>query len=88
MPTTSSVTRVDGDVLESARHVGRAIAQVLGGRRSYDELAPKQQAASRADWSERIEDRIATLDLAEEFAAQGRSSSELDEDGRIVRRTR
>lgn len=116
MPSNSSVTRVDSDVVESARHFGtamsrsvsqqvthwarigreleagpsvsqREIAQVLGGHRSYDELDAEQQAVVRADWGERIEDRIAQLDLAEEFSAQGRSYSELDEHGRIVRHT-
>jgi hypothetical protein len=116
MATPSSVTRVDSDVVESARHFGtamsrsvsqqithwarigrelesgpsvsqREIAQVLGGHRSYDGLDSEQQAVVRADWSERIEDRIAQLDLAEEFSGQGRSSSELDEHGRVVRRT-
>jgi hypothetical protein len=116
MATNSSVTRVDSDVVESARYFGtamsrsvsqqvshwarigrelesgssvshREIAQVLGGHRPYDELDAEQQAVVRAEWSERIEDRIAQLDLADEFSAQGRSASELDEHGRVVRRT-
>jgi len=116
MPSNSSVTRVDSDVVESARHFGtamsrnvsqqvshwarigreleagpsvsqREIAQVLAGHRTYDELASEQQAVVRADWSERIEDRISELDLADDFSAEGRSYSELDADGRIVRRS-
>lgn len=116
MAKTSSVTRVDSDVVESARHFGtamsrsvsqqvthwarigrelesgpsvsqREITQVLAGHRSYDDLDSEQQAVVRADWSERIEDRIGELDLAEEFSSQGRAYSELDEQGRVVRRT-
>jgi hypothetical protein len=77
-----------GRELEAGPSVSqREIAQVLGGHRSYDELDGEQQAVVRADWGERIEDRVAQLDLAEEFTAQGRSYSELDEHGRVVRHT-
>jgi hypothetical protein len=116
LASNSSVTRVDSDVVESARQFGtamsrsvsqqvthwarigreleagpsvsqREIAQVLAGHRSYDDIGSEQQAVVRADWSERVEDRIGDLDLAEEFSAQKRSYSELDERGRIVRRS-
>jgi hypothetical protein len=78
-----------GRELESGPSVSlREIAQVLAGHRSYDELDSEQQAVVRADWSEAIEGRIAELDFAEEFGAQGRAYSELDEHGRAIRHSR
>jgi hypothetical protein len=115
MASSSSVTRVDSDLVESARQFGTTmsrsvsqqlthwarigreletgasvtqseIAQVLAGRRSYDDVGSEQQAVVRTDWSELIEARIGGLDFAEEFSAQSRPYSELDQDGRPVRR--
>ena len=51
---------------------------------SYDELTCEEQAVVRAEWAERIEERRATLDLAAEFAAQGRSWVELDDKGLVI----
>ncbi len=113
---TTSVTRIDDDMFESARQHGaamsrsasqqithwarigrelesavsvshREIADVLTGRGSYDALSAEQQAVIRAGWIELLDARIRALDLAEEFAGQGRSYVELDESGQVVRRT-
>lgn len=64
----------------------REIAAVLAGARSYDDLDPKAQAFVRAEWDARIEARRAALDLAEVFAAEGRSWVEMGPDGATVRR--
>ena len=77
-----------GRELESAVSVShREIADVLTGRGSYDALSAEQQAVIRAGWIELLDARIRALDLAEEFAGQGRSYVELDESGQVVRRT-
>jgi hypothetical protein len=76
-----------GRELEAAADVShRDIAEVLANRRSYDDLTPEEQAVVRAEWSERIAERRAGLDLAARFAEQGRSYVELDADGTVVRR--
>ncbi len=77
-----------GRELEAAASVSqRAIAEVLAGEASYDRLTAEEQAVVRAEWSERIDARIASLDLARLFAAEGRSFVELDDEGAVVRRT-
>ena len=60
--------------------------QVLAGRASYDEVSPTAQAMVRATWDEQFAQSVAELDLSSEFAAEGRSWVELDEDGNVVRR--
>jgi ParD-like antitoxin of type II bacterial toxin-antitoxin system len=73
-----------GRELEAADSVShRDIARVLAGARSYDDLGVREQALLRAEWAERIAARIADLDLSREFAVEGRSYMELDEDGAI-----
>jgi len=77
-----------GRELEAAASVSqRSVAGVLAGERSYDRLTAEEQAVVRAEWSERIDARIASLDLARSFAAEDRSFVELDDDGRVVRRS-
>ena len=74
-----------GRELEAAGSVSqRAIADVLAGARAYDGLSAEEQAVVRAEWAERMAARIAELDLAETFTAQGRPYAELDELGRVV----
>lgn len=76
-----------GRELEAAASVSqRKIAEVLAGDGSYDRLTAEEQAVVRAEWSERLDLRIATLDLARSAAAEGRSYVELDADGQVVRR--
>jgi hypothetical protein len=75
-----------GRELERSDQVSaREIGEVLAGARSYDDLDPRTQAAIRAEWVERIEARRSALDLAETFAAEGRSWVELGPDGSTVR---
>lgn len=63
----------------------REVAEVLAGARSYDDLDAKSQAAVRAEWDARIEARREALNLAERFAAEGRSWVEAGPDGTTVR---
>ena len=65
----------------------REVAEVLAGARSYDDLDAKTQAAVRAEWDARIEARREALNLAERFAAEGRSWVEAGPDGTTVRRS-
>ncbi|HMB54848.1 MAG TPA: hypothetical protein VKU40_16135, partial [Thermoanaerobaculia bacterium] len=53
---------------------------------SYDALDDRQQAVVRAHWTERVEELSGKLRFDREFAAEGRSFVELDDDGRVVRR--
>ena len=76
-----------GRELEAAASVSqRAVAGVLAGEQSYDRLTAEEQAVVRAEWSERIDARIASLDLARSFAVEDRSFVELDDEGLVVRR--
>ncbi|WP_420446090.1 TA system antitoxin ParD family protein [Candidatus Poriferisodalis sp.] len=75
-----------GRELEASPTVSlRAIEQVLECEASYDELNSYEQAVVRAEWAERAEQRRRDLNFAAEFATQGRSYVELDDDGNIVR---
>lgn len=65
----------------------RAVAGVLAASREYDQLPAQEQAVVRAEWAERMTARRNDLDLAQEFAGQGRSYVELDDDGRVAHRT-
>ena len=64
----------------------RAVEQVLACEASYDDLNNREQAVVRAEWAERTEQRRRSVDFAAEFAAQGRSCAELDDEGNVVRR--
>lgn len=76
-----------GREVEAADSISqRAIAEVLAGHRAYDALTAQEQAVVRAEWAERIEARRSVLDLAREFADEGRSYVELDDDGQVVHR--
>lgn len=76
-----------GRELEAAENVSHArIAEVLSGAQSYDGLTDEEQAAVRAEWSERLTARRESLNLATEFAAAGRTWVELDDDGNVVTR--
>ena len=60
------------------------VADVLAARRDYDQLTAQEQAVVRAEWAERMDARRASLNLAKEFADQGRSYVELDSTGHVV----
>ena len=76
-----------GRELEEADMAAGAIAAVLAGARSYDDIDARQQAIVRAEWEERVASRIHALDLAAEFEAAGESYAELDDDDNVVVRT-
>lgn len=76
-----------GREIEAAGSVSfRAVAAVLAARQNYDGLTPEEQAVVRAEWAERMDARREGLDLAQEFADEGRSYVELDDEGAVVRR--
>lgn len=77
-----------GRELESSSAIStRDIAEVLAGSRSYDDLGPREQALVRSEWGARMDERRAALNLAEQFAAEGRTWVELDDDGEVVSRS-
>ena len=78
--------RIGREIEASGSISHKEIAEVLTGSRSYDSLSPKEQAVVRAEWSARMDAMRASLDLAHEFAAAGRTWVELDDDGNVVER--
>ncbi len=60
------------------------VADTLAGRTSYDDLNPDEQALVRARWADRASELLAKLNLAAEFAAEGRTYVDLDHGGRVV----
>ncbi|HVF75999.1 MAG TPA: hypothetical protein VM938_13225 [Acidimicrobiales bacterium] len=79
--------RIGREIEASSSISHKQIAAVLAGSRSYDSLDPKEQAVVRAEWSARIDEARAGLDLAEDFARAGRTWVELDEKGSVVERS-
>lgn len=76
-----------GRELESSQAVSqRDVEAVLAGDGSYDALQEREQALVRVAWDERIENRLAGLDLEQEFRDAGHGWIEADLDGRLVRR--
>lgn len=63
------------------------IQRVLAGEASYDALGEHDQAIVRTTWDERMTERRTRLDLAAEFTQAGRSWTEADEQGRVLKRT-
>ena len=80
--------RIGREIEASSSISHKEIAAVLAGSRSYDSLNPKEQAVVRAEWSARIDEARAALDLAKDFARAGRTWAELDDKGRVVERGR
>ena len=64
----------------------RDVEDVLLGRRGYDEVSDRTQAAVRVAWDEQIATRISTLDLTEELSSDGAPVVEADEHGQLVTR--
>lgn len=61
-----------------------AIALVLAGRASYDDLDASAQAVVRASWAKQIDAARDKLDLTERLRASGRPWYEADADGTLV----
>ena len=77
-----------GRELEAGATVSvRAVADVLAGADHYDHLGAPEQAVVRTAWGERVAARLATLNLAATFAADGLAYVELDDDETVARRT-
>lgn len=80
--------RIGRELEASADISHRDIAEVLAGSRSYDKLSVKEQAVVRAEWAVRMDTLREALNLAEQFAAAGRSWVELDDAGKVVERVK
>lgn len=78
--------RIGREIEASTSISQKDISAVLAGSRSYDGLDAKEQAVVRAAWSTRMDELRGELNLAERFAASGRSWVELDDKGRVVER--
>ncbi len=76
--------RIGREVEASESISQRSVAEVLNGRRQYDELNAHEQAVVRAEWAERLEARLEALDLGDELAGEGRAYAELDDAGRVA----
>ncbi len=76
--------RIGREIEASATISARAIAETLSGARSYDDLDDEEQAVVRAEWATRLAERRDALDFVAEFAAEGRTWAELDDDGTVV----
>src|SRR4051812_47144020 len=75
--------RIGREIEASTAISPKEIAAVLAGSRSYDRLSPKEQAVVRAEWASRIEELRSTVNLAERFAAEGRTWVELASNGSV-----
>ncbi len=78
--------RIGREVELSSSTSQRDVAAVLAGETAYDRLGAEDQSLVRARWAERIEQRLAELDMVAEFATRGSTYVDMDEDGRMVRR--
>lgn len=54
---------------------------------AYDDLDAADRAHVRAAWDDAIDTALQRINLLEEFRAAGRAWSELDKEGRVVRRS-
>ena len=59
---------------------------VLAGDGSYDALQERAQAIVRTTWDEQIAERLATLNLEQEFETAGASWVDADDEGNLVAR--
>lgn len=80
--------RIGRELEASASISSKDIAEVLVGARSYDSLDAKEQALVRAEWAAQMDARREALNLAAQFAAEGRTWVELDDDGNVVERSK
>lgn len=63
-----------------------AFARVMAGTATYDDLDKQTQADVRSMWEDHIAALRDSLNLSDDFAAEGRSWSEVDDDGSLVTR--
>ena len=61
-----------------------AIAEVLDGSGSYDDLSMKEQAIVRTEWEARMDALRSALRLDRELEAAGKSYAELDASGDVA----
>lgn len=85
----AAITRGSALLLPSYRSdtitgMDETAAPGTGDTPGCDELDPAEQGRRRAEWADAIRDRIRDLDLATEFASEGRSWVEADDTGAVV----
>ena len=77
--------RIGAAVEDSPEVSQRDIERVLAGQALYDGLSnSREKATGRAQWEVNLAARRASLDLAAEFRAAGRTWTEADPDGNPV----
>lgn len=79
--------RIGREFEASASVSHRDIEAVLAGGGSYDALQEREQAIVRGTWDQQIAERLATLDLEQNFQATGRNWVEADARGNLVARS-
>ncbi len=76
-----------GRELEASPSVSQdAIARVLAGQATYDDLPDRAQAAVRVAWDDRVAATLDELDFTPSLHAAGTPWAEADEDGNLVMR--
>ena len=78
--------RIGREVEASSAVRVRDIQRAQSGHTAYDRLTPLEQATVRVDWDQQVEERLASLNLADEFAAAGRGWTDADPNGNPVTR--
>lgn len=68
------------------RDHGRRVAVVLDADGDYDDLDADAQAVVRSVWEQRLEERLAQVDVGARRHAAGRSYVTVDADGQVVHR--
>jgi hypothetical protein len=79
--------RLGREVEASPSVTQEAIARVLAGQATYDDLSDPAQAAVRVEWEDRVASRLSELDYTDRLDAAGRPWAEADEDGNLVTRS-
>lgn len=78
--------RIGREIEASESISAKEIGAVLAGARSYDSLGPREQAVVRAEWTARMDELRASVDLAASFRDAGQTWVELDDAGNVVER--
>ena len=76
--------RIGREIEASESISAKEIGAVLAGARSYDSLGPREQAVVRAEWTTRMDELRADVDLAASFRSAGQTWVELDDEGNVV----
>ena len=61
-----------------------AVARVLAGKVSYDDLSAEEQAIVCDHWEQQVADDVAALDLTDSLRASGKPFYTADADGNVI----